>query len=442
MGIDVLKAGSEGYETERLAFNLMLDQAPGAIVAPRSVAEVVDAVAYAKAEGLRVSAQRTGHTADPLGDLSGTLLLRTAGLGGVEIDAERRVARVGAAALWGDVVPAASEQGLAALHGSAPGIGIVGYSIGGGLGWYARKHGLQCNRITAVELVDAEGAERRVDAESDPELFWALRGAGGDFGVVTAIEFELLPISEVFGGAAIFPVERAAEILHAWHELTAGCPEEVTSLGRILNFPPLPEIPEPMRGNSFVAIEAVALLPEAEAVEVLAPLRDLGPAMDSFATQPPAGIADLHQDPPDPAPFAYQTACLGDLPAAAIDAFVEAVGPASGSKLVSVEIRHNGGAVGRGREGHGAMDRMPGEFLLFGVGVVPEPGALPPTEEWLDTMSAAMAPWDAGRYLNFSGETVDIDTAFPAETCTRLRAAKSKYDPENLFHANHPVVSG
>jgi UDP-N-acetylenolpyruvoylglucosamine reductase len=441
MGIDVLAPGSDGYETERLAYNLLLDQAPGAIVAPRGVADVVDAVGYAKAEGLRVSAQRTGHTADPLGDLSGALLLRTEHLGGAEIDAERRIARVGAAALWSDVVPAASELGLAALHGSAPTVGVVGYSLGGGLGWYARKHGLQCNRIAAIELVDAAGEERRVDAASDPELFWALRGAGGDFAVVTAIEFELLPIAEVFGGAIIFPVERAAEVLNAWREFTTDCPEEVTSLGRVLNFPPLPEIPEPMRGNSFVAVEAVALLPEAEAIEVLAPLRDLGPAMDSFATQPPVGISDLHQDPPDPAPFAYRSACLGELPGAAIDALLEAIGPDSGSKLVSVEVRHNGGAVGRGGEGHGAMDRMPGEFLLFGVGVVPEPGALPPTEAWLGAMSAAMEPWDAGRYLNFSGEQLDISTAFPPETVERLRAAKAKYDPENLFHANHPVVT-
>jgi hypothetical protein len=441
MGIDVLAPGSDGYQTERLAYNLLLDQAPSAIVAPRSVAEVVDAVTYAKAEGLRVSAQRTGHTADPLGDLSGALLLRTENLGGAEIDAERRIARVGAAALWSDVVPAASELGLAALHGSAPTVGVVGYSIGGGLGWYARKHGLQCNRIAAIELVDAEGQERRVDAASDGELYWALRGAGGDFGVITAIEFELLPIAEVFGGAAIFPVERAAEVLHAWHEFTADCPEEVTSLGRILNFPPLPEIPEPMRGNSFVGVEAVALLPEAEAIEVLAPLRDLGPAMDTFATQPPVGISDLHQDPPDPAPFAYRSACLGELPGEAIDALLEAIGPDSGSKLVSVEVRHNGGAVGRGGEGHGAMDRMPGEFLLFGVGVVPEPEALAPTEAWLGAMSAAMEPWDAGRYLNFSGEELDIGVAFPPETVERLRAAKAEYDPENLFHANHPVVT-
>ena len=174
---------------------------------------MVDAIDYAKAEGLRVGAQRTGHSAEPLGDLAGTLLVRTAAMDTVSIDAERRIARVGAGALWGDLVPQASELGLAACHGSSPTVGIVGYSLGGGVGWYGRKHGLQCNRVTAVELVDASGTERRVDADSDPELFWALRGGGGDFGIVTALEFELLPIAEVFAGALFFPVERASEVL-------------------------------------------------------------------------------------------------------------------------------------------------------------------------------------------------------------------------------------
>jgi hypothetical protein len=359
----------------------------------------------------------------------------------VSIDAERRVARVGAGALWGDLVPQASDLGLAACHGSSPTVGIVGYSLGGGVGWYSRKHGLQANRVTAVELVDASGSESRVDAESDPELFWALRGGGGDFGIVTALEFELLPISEVFAGALFFPVERASEVLHAWHEWTADAPDEVTSVGRLMSFPPLPEMPDPLRGKDFVIVEAVALLPEAEAAELLAPLRDLGPVMDSFATQPPAGVSGLHMDPPEPAPYAGAGMLLGDLPSEGIDALLAAVGPDSPTKLLSVELRHDGGAMARSDPSHGAMDCLPGEFLMFGVGIVPEPSIKAPTEEWLGAMTDAMKPWDAGRYLNFSDETQDIGVAFPPATVDRLRAAKAKYDPENLFHANHPVVS-
>jgi FAD/FMN-containing dehydrogenase len=442
MGIDVLARGSDGYEANRGAFNVLLEQDPAGIVTPSDARDVVEAIAYAKAEGLRVGAQRTGHSAEPLGDLADTLLLRTAAMGQVSIDADRRVARVGAGALWGDLVPQASEMGLAAAHGSSPTVGIVGYSLGGGVGWYGRKHGLQCNLVTAIELVDAAGEERRIDADNDPELFWAMRGAAGDFGVVTALEFELLPIQEVFAGALFFPVERMGEVFAAWRAFTANAPDEVTSVARIMNFPPIPDIPEPLRGNSFAIVEAVALLPEAEATEVLAPLRDLGgAAMDTFATQPPAGIAGLHMDPPDPAPYAAYGMLLSELPEAAVDAFVGAVGPESGNHLLSVEIRHDGGAMAQGAPTHGAMDTLPGEFLLFGVNMVPDPAAMAPTKAALAAVESAMSPWDAGRYLNFSDETEDIAVAYPPETVERLRAAKSKYDPENLFHSNHPVVT-
>jgi FAD/FMN-containing dehydrogenase len=442
MAIDVLGRGSAGYDQNRGAFNVLLSQEPAAIVTPQSTGDVIDAIEYAKAEGLRVGGQRTGHAAEPLGHLGDTLLVRTAALNRVSIDAERRIARVGSGALWGDLVPKASKLGLAACHGSSPTVGIVGYSLGGGVGWYGRKHGLQCNRVTAVELVDASGTERRVDAAGDPELFWALRGAGGDFGIVTALEFELLPVTEVFAGALFFPLERAGEVFHAWHEFTRTAPDEVTSVARMMNFPPIPEIPEPMRGNSFAVIEAVALLPEAEATELLAPLRNLGAPMDTFAVQPPVGIADLHMDPPEPSPYAGQSLLLGDFTDAGIDALLGAVGPDSGTQLLSVEVRHNGGAMGRAGADHGAMDSLPGNFLLFGVNIVPVPEAMPPSKAWLGAMKDAMQPWDAGRYLNFSDEDEDIAVAFPPATVERLRAAKAKYDPENLFHANHPVVSG
>ena len=442
MGIDLLKPESDAYEENRGAFNVLLSQEPAAIVTPQSSADVVDAVVYAKAEGLRVGGQRTGHAAEPLGDLGDTLLIRTAALNTVSIDPERRIARVGSGALWGEIVPQASELGLAACHGSSPTVGVVGYSLGGGVGWYGREHGLQCNRVTAVELVDAEGTERRVDAASDPELFWALRGASGDFGIVTALEFELLPIREVFAGALFFPLERAGEVLHAWHEFTASAPDEVTSLARMMNFPPLPHIPEPMRGNSFAIVEAVALLGEDEATEVLAPLRGMGAAMDTFATQAPVGIVGLHMDPPEPAPYAGAGMLVGDLPAAGIDAFVDAVGPGSGARLVNAELRHLGGAMARTAPGNGAMDSLPGDFLVYGVGIVPEPALMAPTKSWLEAMTGAMRPWEAGCYPNFTDAVIDIADAFLPQTVERLRAAKRKYDPENLFHANHPVTTG
>ena len=442
MATDLLTPADASWDASRGAFNVLLDQQPAGIALPQSADDVVAIVRAAAADGKRVAAQCTGHAAKPIGPLTDTVLMKTTGLGGAQIDRERRSARVGAGARWSDLVPAASEMGLAALHGSAPDIGIGGYTLGGGVGFYARKHGIACNRVTAIELVTADGELRRVDADGDPDLFWALRGGGGSFGVVTALEFDLLELPAIFAGALFFPMERASDILHAWREWTATVPEEVTSVGRLMNFPPIPEIPEPLRGQSFTVIEAIHCGPESEAGEVLAPLRGLGPLMDTIAEQPPAGIADLHMDPPEPSPYTATSALTGDLDAAAIDAVLAAVGPGSGSQLVSVELRHCGGALSRAPEGAGALATLPGSYLGFGVGIVPVPEAMAPTRQWLQALAEALEPHRTGNYLNFCDDPVELETAFPADTVARLRELKRRYDPDGLFHANHAIVAG
>ena len=200
----VLAPGDHGWDAARQAFNTDIDQQPAAIAMPADAVDVASALRFATRHGLRVAPQRTGHNAGPLGDLRDVLLLKTDALDGVEIDAGARRVRVGAATRWEQVTPRLSELGLAALHGSSPDVGIVGYSLGGGIGWLARKHGMQTNAVTAIELVTADGRFVRTDHEHEPELFWALRGGGGNFGVVTAIEFEVLPVRELYAGALFY----------------------------------------------------------------------------------------------------------------------------------------------------------------------------------------------------------------------------------------------
>src|SRR4051794_10483065 len=201
--------GEPGWDETRLAYNLLLDQRPELIVVPVDEADVIEVVRYATEHGLRVAPQRTGHNAEPLGDLEGTVLLKTDAMNSVEIDAEARIARVGSGAKWQDVIPEASELGLAGVHGSTGDVSLAGYSLGGGLSWYGRKHGLQANNLTAIELVTADGELRRVNHDNEPELFWALRGGGGNYGVVTALEFKLFPLSEVYAGVMFFPADQA-----------------------------------------------------------------------------------------------------------------------------------------------------------------------------------------------------------------------------------------
>lgn len=441
MAVEFLTTQDANWDLQRRAFNLLINQQPAGIAVPQSADDVSDVVRSAAADGKHVAAQCTGHLAAPLGSLTDTVLLRTAGLSSVGIDADAQTASVGAGALWGDVVPRASELGLAALHGSSPGVGIVGYTLGGGLSFYGRKHGLACNRVRAIELVTASGELVRVDADNEPDLFWALRGGGGSFGIVTGLEFDLLPISEIYAGALFFPAEQASDVLHGWHEWTADIPEEMTSVGRIMNFPPIPEIPEPVRGQSFAVVEAIYCGDPADGEELVAPLREFGTVgMDSMAVQPPVGIVGLNMDPPEPVPYQADSMLTGELPAAAIDALVEAIGPGSGSQLLLADLRHSGGAVSRSPQGAGALATLPGSFLAFAAGFVPVPDAMAPTRAWLGDFKAALAPYDAGMYLNFAEERFEMTKAFPPETVDRLREVKRRYDPEDLFKSNHPVT--
>jgi FAD/FMN-containing dehydrogenase len=438
IGDPVMGPDDAGWDAARLAFNLTVDQRPALIAEPASREEVAVVIRFAAAHDLRVAPQRTGHNAMPLGSLERTVLLKTNRLDRVHVDGPGRCARVGAGARWEDVVPLASEQGLAALHGSTPDVSIAGYSLGGGMGWYARKHGLAANSVKAIEVVTADGEIRTASHDSEPDLFWALRGGGGNFGVVTALEFELYPVEEVYGGALFFPFERAEEVLKAWLAWTADVPEEVTSVGRMLQLPPLEVIPEAVRGKSFAVVEAVFLGSEADGRELMRPLRDLGPAMDSFAMVPPVGIADLHMDPREPVPGASEHSLLGELGERAIEELVVAVGPGSGSTLVSVELRHTGGALSRAEEGNGAVASLPGRFASFAVGIA-APEMVTKTEADLARFAAATRPYEAGHYLNFVEQRTPAESFFPPAVAERLRTIRDAYDPDRLLQANHEI---
>ena len=428
------------WDEARVAWNLAVDQQPAAVALPESVADVMAVVRWARSRGLRVAPQGTGHNAAAMGSLAHTVLVKSERMRGVEIDAERRIARVEAGVLWAEASETAAEHGLATLAGSSPDVGVVGYSLGGGISWLGRRYGLAANSVTAVELVNADGELVRADADNQSELFWALRGGGGSFGVVTALEFQLYPIAEVYAGVLFFPLERGNEVLHAWRNWIEDVPDEVTSVGRFLQSPPIPDIPEPLRGGSFVAVEATMLLAEGAANELLRPLRELGPAIDTFATIPIERLSSLHMDPEHPVPGAADGMLLRDFPEEAIDAIVAAAGAGSGSPLISVEIRHLGGALGRMQPGHGALSTIEAGFALFAVGMAMTPVLAAAVRAHIEIVQAALASWDAGRdYLNFTERRERGERLFGSTTYRRLQTVKGKVDPEDVFRSNHPV---
>ena len=341
---DVVLPGDETWEAARQAWNLAADQRPVAVVYPESADDVVATVRFAMEQGLRIAFNAGGHNAGPIDWSRDTLLLKTERMDGIEIDADRRRARVEAGALSRPLAVAAGEHGLAYLAGTSPNVGVLGYALGGGLSWMIRTHGLACNTITAAEVVTADGRLVRTDHETEPELFWAIRGGGGNVAAVTAIEVELFPIAEIYAGALFWPIERASEVLRAWREWIETVPEACESLGRMLQLPDVPFLPENVRGRSFVLVE-VAITGSAEAAAALVrPLRDLGPEIDTVATMPPSELSVVHMDPEDALPYSGEGILMTDLPPAAIDGMVDTF---VGSPLLHVEVRHLGGAAAR-----------------------------------------------------------------------------------------------
>jgi hypothetical protein len=343
--------------------------------------------------------------------------------------------------LWGEVAAAAAGHGLAGLAGSSATVGVVGYSIGGGLGWLARRYGLAANSIRAADVVTADGRLLRADREHNPDLFWAIRGGGGSFGIITALEFALYPVREVYGGALFWPPERAGEILRAWRAWTDGLPEEVTSIARLRRMPSRPEIPGQLRGRSFMIIEAACIAAEVDATRQLRPLRALDPEIDTFAVRPMTDLGPLHLDPEQPMPRIGDGGLLADLPAAAIDALCATAMPEPGSPIASVEVRHLGGALARRSPAHGALPSLDARFAAYAVGMAATPELVPRVEGAIDLLLGTLGPWAAGRrYPNFAERGAGASEFYPAQTLGSLRRIKATYDPDELIRSNHPIT--
>jgi FAD/FMN-containing dehydrogenase len=435
--------GDPDWDAARAAWALAADQHPAAVAHPATPEEVAQVVNAARAAGLRVAAHTTGHGAGPLASpkLTDAILCKTSRLTGVEIDTTARHARVGAGTVWLDVTRPASQAGLAPLAGSSPDVGVAGYTLGGGLSWLGRRYGLAANSVTALELVTADGRHRRVDHHHDPELFWALRGGGGNFGVVTALEFTLYPVPELYAGWLVWPWEHARTVLSAWADWCAETPEAVTSTARLLQFPPAPEIPEPFRGRNMVAVEAAMLCDQAEGAKLLRGLRGLRPELDTFAMVPPVALSRLHADPEQPTLGLADQTLLAGLPEAGLDALLEVAGPDTGSTLTIVELRQLGGALARQAPGAGALATLDGSFVLCGLGIAPNPEATAVMQVGLTALFDRLRTWDTGRgYANFAESyPADTRTFFPPEVYQRLGQVKREVDPDGVFLANHPI---
>lgn len=437
---DVFAPGDEGYDQARRAWDLAVDQRPAVVVFADSVVDVVRAVRFARSRGLRIAPQGTGHGALPLELLEDAMLLRTSRMRRVDVFPPIRTARAEAGAQWEDVTVPAGEYGLAALAGTSPNVGVTGYTLGGGMGWMARRYGLAANSVTAVELVTPHGRLVRADADHEADIFWAVRGGGGSVGVVTAVEMTLYPVAELYAGALFFPIERAAEVLHTWRRWTDTVPDELTSLGRLLRVPPVDEVPAPMRGRAFTLVEAAYLGDATSGAGLIRPLRELEPEIDTFATIPAPALARLNMDPETPTPGVGDGAFLAALPGEAIDIILALVGPGTHSPLGHVEIRHLGGALAREAPGAGAQPKIDAPYVIFAAGITATPEIAEAARTSARALKEALAPWHAGYdYYNFVETPAEAEVVFPPAAYQRLREIKTTYDPDQVIISTHPV---
>ena len=437
----VATPGDPDWDEARAAWNLVADQRPEAVVFAENAADVAATVGFAGENDLRIAAQGTGHGAAALGSLADTILLKTERMRGIEVDPGERTARVEAGVLSVELGQAANEHGLSFMPGSSPDVGVTGYTVGGGLSWFGRRHGFACNRVLAVELVTADGERRTVDAGSDPALFWALRGGGGGYAVITALRVELLPIAEVYAGALLFPAELGVDAVRAYRDWAASAPEEITSAVRFLTPPDRPDVPEPLRGTPLLTIDGAFIGSQAEGEALIAPLRELGtPIIDTFAQIPAAGLSHIHMDPENPVPGIGEGMLIKELPDEAIEAWAAATGPRSNAPLLLSELRHLGGALARAEEGAGALSHLDAGFVMYSVGMPVTPELAEAIPAYLHKLEETMSPWSSeGSYYNFTERSCDVDAILPPDVCARLAEVKRRYDPANRIVANHAV---
>lgn len=438
---EVLVPGDAGFEAAGLPWNRGVDQRVRAVVEVEDAADAAALVAYAASVGLGVAVQPTGHGASS--GLDGQILVRTGRMCGVEIRPQERLARVEAGAKWGEVLAAAAKHGLTGLAGSSPVVCATGFTLGGGLSWFGRVHGLAANSVRALDIVDASGARARVTADSDPELFWALRGGGGDFAMVTAMEIDLYPAPSLYGGRCLWPISRAEEVMSAFREITAEAPDELSLWFTLFQFPPLEELPPPLRGMAAVAVDVAFLGEPATGQALTRPLeRIAGSILDTRGPLPVDELGTICAEPTEPMPMMYSAQLLAEFGDEAAATLLSAAGRETVGPLLFVQVRHLGGAFGRATPTEGACGHIAEPYVLGMLGVPATPELATAVKERQAAVSEAMAPYASGRKpFTFLGEEERAAAAFPEDELARLRDIKRRRDPGGVFRSNFPVLA-
>lgn len=438
----VLLPGHVDFESAWQPWSIGPEHKPALIVLAETAQDIAAAVSFAHDFDLPVSVQATGHGIQVPN--VGGVHINTARMTGVTINAEAQTARVEAGAKWAHVVPEAHKYGLAPLNGSTTDVGVVGYSLGGGTGWMARKYGFAADHIISMDVVTANGDLIKVSAESYPDLFWAMRGGSSNFGVVTAMEFGLFPVETFYGGGVYYPLSDAKAVFSAYGEWTQTLPDDVTASIGIFRFPPLPFLPEPLQGKEVIRVAAVAISDNGE--ELIAPMRTIAtPLLDCMDRYPYTMIDLVSADPIDPMPIFETSMMFDEFTPEVVDELLRIAGPGVKSPLLMIEIRYIRGASEKAGARASAANRVGGSYMLFAAGVPFSPEVAEVLVHARQQLRETLRPYSTGKtFLNFIGHSEPGDDrtmdAFSLETYVHLARTKTKYDPSNRFRFNRNIT--
>jgi FAD/FMN-containing dehydrogenase len=440
---ELIQPGDEAYDAARVVWNGCFDRRPAAVARCADVNDVVATVNFARESGVDLAVRGGGHSLPGFGTCDGGLVLDLSAMSAVEVDASARVARAQGGATWAQYDAATGVEGLASTGGLISTTGVAGLTLGGGIGWLTRKHGLACDNLVAVDMVLADGSTVRASAEQEADLFWAVRGGGGNFGVVTGFEFRVHPVTTVLGGMVMFPAARAPEVMRFWREYVRDLPDELTTLLAFNTAPPLPFVPAEHQLQPVVAVVGCYAGDLAEGERVLGPLRELEGAVDLFGPMPYAALQSmLDAGAPSGLQNYFTSGYLSELEDGAIEAIVAAA-RARRSPLSQVHFHQMGGAFGRVREGDTAFSGRDAAFVYNIIGTWADPGESDQHRGWVRETGAALGKFKTAHgYVNFIGDTDSngVRSAYGDNKYERLVEVKRRHDPGNLFHLNQNIT--
>ena len=429
------------YDTARGVWNGMIDRRPALIARCSDAGDVATAIGFARSEGLTVAVRGGAHNVAGNATCDGGLVIDLSTMKGIRIDRERTTVRAEAGLTWGELDAATQALGLATTGGLVSSTGIAGFTLGGGVGWLMRRHGLACDNLIGADMVTADGAVLHASEADQPDVLWGLRGGGGNFGVVTEFEYRLHPVSTVLGGLVAWPAHRAGDVLRFWREWAREAPADVCTLGVFLYAPPEPFIPPEAQGTPIFAIAVCHIDPDGRAEDDLRELRAFGPpVVDVIGPMPYTALQGMF-DAGAPAGLQnyWKSSYLAGLDDATIDVILGHT-TSIPAPFGQVHLHQLGGAVGAAQDS-GASGHRGAGFLLNIVGTWADPAETERGTAWVRGFAAAVEPHAMGAYVNFMGDEGDarIRAAYEPATFARLRELKAQLDPTNVFRLNQNV---